>query len=165
MTHQFDKFPQFLRGRVVESAANTFTDASINTNVPVQVPKGKTLILNLLKVHLGMDPGTKGDGDRVQFQLYTGRARTAMANYEEAGTLIFIEHITNLVTQGGTEGDYTKIFDFSDGNGHGILIAAREIRLSVLGVSQAAALTCRVAIEYTLVEVEADELVGLVTDY
>lgn len=156
-----DVFPQFLRGMVTESAANTFTEAEENTPVPVHMPNNKYLVMNILRVYVQPSDGAADDGDAVDMAIYD-RSRAAMPAVSDAG-IVAVNHLgTFMTTSGRVAVESPRVFELSDGQGHGILYARSKIYVGIQGASQANPLTGRYAIEYTLVEVDPEEYVGLI---
>lgn len=157
---QFDQFPQTMRFRVAESAANTFTEANINTNLPLN---GK-FVMEILKVQFQVEAElepTLASGDAWQWALYD-RTRATMPVLNDPGVIAKELGHSELTTSGQSSYEAKPPIDIGDGAGHGLLYGNERIFLAVEGTSQNAALEISVAITFRLVEVKAEELIGII---
>lgn len=160
---QWDIYPQFLRMKVVESAANTFTEEEYPTAVPVHQGPGKVLVMNVLKIIINLGTGDMADGDIIQASIYD-RTRTEMPGNADSGVLIYAQRTSKLTTEGAHNYQDPVVLDLSDGNGHGILFARKNIYIAVKGTSQANPMTCVAQVVYTLAEISTEEYIGIAQD-
>lgn len=157
-----DVYPQFLRGSVTESAANTYTQEELSTPVPVKLPNNKYLVMNILKVMVELQMGACDDGDVVASHL-ADRSHSAVQSPSTAGVIVNASHAAvGAIANGVVNRTIPIVFDLSDGNGHGLLYGKSKIYLGAKGTSQASATTARYAILYTLVEVAPEEYLGMI---
>lgn len=156
-----DIHPQFLRGILVESGTNTFTELELSTPV-TDLGSGKLLVMNILKVVFFIPDGTLLNGDAIEWAIYD-RTQPTMPELNQGGVYVRDGHIVEATTAGAI---YYPTFNHEyvlhDGKGSGVLHASSSIFVGVEGVSQAGAITIKVQILYTLVEVSAEEFVGIV---
>lgn len=156
----YDRHPQFLRGRVAESAPNTLTEVELAT--PNLTEAG--FVMEILKIFWDLDlsvmDGASADG--LKFAIYE-TSRTALPFYSDSGT-IFIHHTFQQLTSSGTNIYYKSgMMDYTDGAGNGLLIGRKKIILAITGISQTAGKTVNFAILYRLVKISPAELVGLIS--
>lgn len=157
-----DKHPQYLRDYVTESAANTYTEKEIATPVPVALPNGKYLVMNLLRIFVSLQLGACDTNDSVSFHL-ADRSQTAIKDWDTTGIVCACSHQEEGAVAAGLVQMLTPIkIELSDGQGNGVLFAKSKIYAAVKSLSQAAVMTARFAIEYTLVEIDAEEYIGIV---
>jgi len=152
-----DKHPQVLRLNVTETAANTFTQA-----LPVQTPivPERNLVMNIIRVFLDMEDGGIGENDTRELAIYD-QSRTAMPEISDAGVLIRTRNVVHITTSGIVDRQGPAVFDFTDGQGNGVLYGRKQIFIAVEGGSQSIAMIAHAMIEYTLTEVSDSELVGM----
>lgn len=154
-----DKFPQLLRVRVIESAANTFTQTEQPTPT-TSIGNGKALVMEILRVIFSLEPGDGATGSVAGIHL------------SEASKTVWIgpgdnDHIASrrvaiiITTSGLLADERIKPYELNDGGGNGLLVASKSLWLGIIGGSQAAALTGGCDILYRMKEVDAAELVGI----
>lgn len=156
-----DQYPQFLRGQKTESAANTYGEAEILCPCPVNLPNGNILVMNILRIFIDPDFGEGGDADEVRCEL-KNKSGAALSGYDDAGVLAYYNHHSELTTSGEIILSQPKIYDLSDGNGHGVLYAKSKMYFAVHGASQSNPISARFALLYTLVEIDPREFIGIV---
>lgn len=158
-----DIYPQFLRGLVTETAVNTYTQGEINTPVPTNLPNGKKLVMNILKAFTNWQPHTDLDSGDVLSIMINDRPSTAMMLMSQPGVLVYDEQRFMISgASGARQVRLLKVYDFTDGAGHGVLYARSKIYLAIQGASLGAAQALNVALLYTLVPITSDEYIGLV---
>lgn len=155
-----DKYPQLMYCGLVEPAANTFTAAAFNTPV-VSSGDGKVWVMNILRIHVFHPAGDDLDDDSTSV-LICDREPAAMLSYNTPGVIFRDQMSTQIVTSGGVNFRAHGVVEFGDGNGHGLLFGKKQIWAAVQGGSQGAAQGFQFAIEYTLVQVGAEEYIGMV---
>lgn len=158
-----DVNPQMFRLDVDESAANSFTEKEHNTPVHQSLEGGAALVMEILRIFLNTDEGDQLSGDSVQVEI-GDRSASGMRGQDAAGVLVSYSDKTTLTTSGACWSCNPKIFDFTDGNGNGMLYAKRKMYMSVLGTNQGSALTPRASILYRMKKLTAQELVGILED-
>lgn len=150
-----------MKGTVVESAVNTFTEAPIN--VPNLAEAG--FVMEILKIWMENThnaPTSIDAGDHVAAALYD-RPATALPRLADPGVIITQRHHGG---SGATTGMYQTVweYDFTDGDGNGLLYGKKQLFLGVLGLSLGVVGRADVSILYRLKKVKIEELVGLVQD-
>ena len=160
--HKFDKHPQFLRFHLIESNANTFTEGNKDTPVQQGFTKGKMMVMEILRIFVEIEQGGMVANDEVLFAIYD-RTLLAMPVISDPGVLIADRSLTVLTTSGSVIDWRTKVYDFHDGAGNGPLFAGNRMYFAVQGVSQSAESDLDVMIEYRLVEVDAEEFIGIIS--
>jgi hypothetical protein len=155
-----DKHPQILRLHVTESAINTFTQVAVPTGLPQVPAKGKVLAMNLLFILASLSVGAGGDLDGFSSQLTT-KSESELVDLNSQGVICTFNHQTIVAAAGSVR--YTQPIQFilHDGKGHGPLIVTPEIYIGIKGNSQVAVGTANFALYYTMVEVDAVEVLGI----
>jgi len=157
-----DVNPQYLSAQVTESAANTFTEVTI----PLPVLRGnfggqrKYQVLELLKVIWDPSIGDGATASLIRNQLTTS-SQTAAIAMDNPDMVDFWRSDIIITTSGLYTVDRPIIHDFTDGAGHGIIIATSDLFLGVQGTSQTAALQTNVRLLYRFKNIGVDEFVGL----
>jgi len=161
-----DVNPQFLSLKVVESGAATFTEAKINTPVLPQFSSSKALVMEILKVWFTINKWDGADEDFVGIQL-TKQSATAILLDDDPDRIVGVRDKVQFVTSGVSQMILSPfggvIYDLTDGDGNGFLVASKELFLSILGTSQASAITGTVKILYRLKQVGIKEYIGIVS--
>ena len=157
-----DVNPQFQTMNVVESAANTFTQSTINVPVlRVGMSSSRAQVIELLGIDVFWPKGDLGSADQIDIQLSTS-SKTALSTLDDPDVVIRDYKENNLV---GAAGMYEvtgyKRYDFTDGAGHGIIIATPQLFWAVQGTSQGSALTLAGRLFYRFKNVSLTEFVGL----
>lgn len=162
-----DKYPQWFRMRKVESGAHTFTSQAFNT--PVIRGPTNYYIMEVSKVYTEL---LLGDGAQLVTAKETGSSFTitlieyaSMPAPDEDGVFFYQSIKFHTLTSGA--GSYTNhIFDITDGQGNGVLLADREIFLNVQGdADMAGPIIVNVWLLYNMVKVSANELLDMLEQY
>jgi len=127
-----DIYPQWMRMRLVMSLANTFTTQNFET--PVIAGPSFYYIMNVLKVYWII---TRADGTTLvtakssghTFQI-TRNEQSAILNDDHEDVFFVGQNEFNTLTSGAVATGW-KLDDISDGKGKGVLLADREIFLSI----------------------------------
>jgi len=157
-----DVNPQYLSGLIVESAANTFTELTI----PLPVLRGnfggqrKYQVLELLKVIWSMSTGDGATASQRLAQLTTS-SQTASIDFDNPDLITRFRDNIVITTSGLFNHIGPVIQDFTDGAGHGLIIATSDLFLGIVGTSQTNALQVAVRIIYRFKNITVDEFVGL----
>lgn len=156
-----DVNPQYSSIQVVESAANTFTQGTLN--LPVlrgNMVGGKYQVIELLYAWLDLqtNDGATGSGRTVAL---TTTSQTAMQVLSNPDVVLMYNDLITITTSGLYVETNPKFYDFTDRAGHGIIIATESLFLSVIGTSQTAAQTARCRIFYRFKNVNVNEFIGL----
>lgn len=160
--HSRDEHPQWYRLQVVESAANTYTEESIPTSLPINAGNGKMMVANLLKIFVHSKSGDMVNADEKGYSIHD-REKTDLESYDSAGVLVRDTVNSILTVEGANILNNTRVYDLSDGNGHGVLFAKERIFFGIRGIGQGAALSAEFGILFTLKEVTAEELIGIIS--
>lgn len=157
-----DLNPQFLNFQVVESAANTFTEAEIAIPV-LRVGQSSTRaqVIELLRADVFVPPGDGADASQTSYQL-TYRSRVTLGTYADDEVLV---RETRSNAGAAAAGAYqtwsTKSYNFTDEAGHGVIMGVNRIFLAVQGTSETAAITLGMRILYRFKNVGLNEWFGL----
>ena len=170
-----DVNPQYLQGFVTLSAANTATEVTLGTPIVRVGPAsgGKSIIMEVLKLWVegpGVDLDNAAATDRnFNFSVSTTSSggTAAIMNLDNPRTLAKISHeLRNAFTAAGTGILFNRIepmtWDFTDGAGHGILVATDNIFIQGSTAGMTAAGTFRFKISYRFKEVSLVEYIGIV---
>lgn len=166
-----DVNPQFLRQRVVESAANTYTEAEINMPVVQNYEGDYAMVLELLKVIAYLtQPDLVNAVNTLVAAHLSDKVNTAVVLPHDASCICPFERDTRcLDTSGGTDATITAVgapnpivIDFTDSNGNGILYGKQKLYLGIKGTNNSAAKQLSVMILYRMKKVKASELIGII---
>lgn len=168
-----DVNPQYLSGKITLSAANTATEVTLGTPIVRIGPatKGKVIIMELIKLLVSLpkfDITNAAATDRSQFfSLTTASKGSAVATLDDPKCLAAISReLENAFTAAGTglieNSQSPAIWDFTDGAGHGVLVATDNLFLQANTTNQAAASTFGFKLTYRFKEVGVDEYIGIV---
>jgi len=153
---------QYLDISVTESAANTFTQTT--ANIPVLrsfTGQRKYQCMELLRAQVKIPLGSGATGDEMNWMLTTTSKSAMLANFTDPD-IILLGAVGTIIT---TSGQYNPIlmhnYDFSDGAGHGIILAGQQLFFSFIGTSQASAQSASVRLFYRFKNIGVDEFVGL----
>lgn len=158
-----DVNPQYATVSVTESAANTFTQATLA--LPVlrggNMGRGSRYqVIELLWAWLDLqtNAGATGDGRDV---ILATTSQTALQTLQNPDVLFKYNDLITITTSGLYVEQNPHVFDFRDGAGHGIIVATENLYLGVIGTSQTATQTARCRIFYRFKNISIDEFVGL----
>lgn len=164
-TQRFDQHPQFLHGYVEESAANTYTQTEISTPVVI-TSAGKAIVMEILKLFVQIEspePLVNSNG-QVEVQI-TKNSESAMLGNSSARTIFFQklrqQHLTAAAAVSSNWQEMV-IFDYQSADGFGYLYGKSTMYLSIKGTSQTSVKDVRLKILYRLLEVSAEELIGII---
>lgn len=161
---QRDIFPQILRGTVTESSANTFTEVSVRTPVSRFFGAGgKALVMEILKVVVLFRPDTLAEDSVLEAQL-TAESQTTIVGLQDSSLIARFHQSANLVTSGAVAWENVKIHDLQAG-GKGLLYGGDEVFFGSRSSNQTAARVYDFQIIYRLVEVDAQELIGIIESF
>jgi len=163
-----------MQGRLTLSAANTATELTLSTPI-IRVGadrSGEATIMELIKVWVNI-PAVDLDAAAAtarnrQFSMSTtsSGATPAVVDLDNPRGLCFLDHgVRNAFTAAGTGIiDYNDVqeWDFTDGAGHGILVASDNIfiQANTAGWTAAAAFTFKLS--YRFKRVSLIEYIGIV---
>lgn len=170
-----DVNPQYMSGLVTLSAANTATEVTFVTPI-VRVgasSQGTATIMEMIKLWVDMpsvdQEAAAATQRNFQFSLATvsSGATAAVQTLDNPRSLAFLEHTTdNAFTAAGTglldRQDGPVVWDFTDGAGHGILVATDSIFVAGVTSSQTGASTFRWKASYRFKTVTLVEYIGIV---
>ena len=168
-----DVNPQYLNVAFGLSAANTFSDLEVKLPI-VRIGQGsqnRSTIIEVLKIFAnlpGIDNTAAAATQRnVAMTFSTVRLGAAEAVIDNPRVLAqFQREVQNSFTAGGTgilaiDND-PQVWDLTDGDGHGVLVASDSIWVAGVTTNQLAASTFRAKILYRFKEVSLVEYIGLV---
>jgi len=157
-----DVNPQYTSTQIVESAANTFTQGSIN--LPVlrgKTSNGKYQVIELLKMMANITGNDGATASVRSFSISTASKSTAVPNINDPDVLYHYDDTITITTSGLYVQENPIEYDFTDGAGHGLIVATETMFFQLQGVSQTNALTANVRIIYRFKNIGVDEFVGL----
>lgn len=156
-----DVNPQTLTLNVAESAANTFTEAEFS--IPVMrgaISSTRYQVMELLKVEADVPPGDGATASGVNMQVTTS-TQTGFQGYTNPDVVWQYRDSIVITTSGLTRHVRVRIYDYTDGAGHGMIIASPSLFIGVVGTSQGAALSGSVRLHYRFKNIGIQEFVGL----
>lgn len=166
-----DVNPQWFTMRGVESAADTTTTQQIALPIP-QIPVGgKATVIEILRMWCWWGTGFGGTGvAETEYQrlinISTKSFGTTVAATSEPTIIMrFEQEKRGAFTAGGTyfflHNEPAQV-DFSDGAGHGILIATPNLYLQTDSANTGIAQTATIKVLYRYKTVTIEEYVGIV---
>ena len=161
-----DKYPQWMKMRIVESAAATYTKVEFQT--PVISGPNSYYIMNVLGFYNEI---LFGDGAQLVTLKSTGGGIMLTKDEHSAGVLpdhedaiIYFSMHPLTLTSGAVVMSATWV-PVNDGQGNGILISDTKVWLSIQGdTDNATALTGNLWLLYKMVKVSANELLDMLQD-
>jgi len=167
-----DVNPQYMQGLVTLTAANTATEVTLGTPIVRVGPQtgGKSIIMELLKAYVDF-PAIDADAAAATARAMTFSiqtvASTAVTTLDNPRNLCFMSlDNRNAFTAAGTgtlaERVDPTVWDFTDGAGHGVLVATDNIFIAANTQGQAGASTFRFKLLYRFKEVSLVEYIGIV---
>lgn len=170
-----DVNPQFMSGILTLSAANTATEVTLGTPIVRVGPQsdGHATIMELLKIWVdypAIDADAAAATDRtMRFSASTTSSggTPAVLSLDNPRVLTAMQmQLRNAFTAAGTGMLESSLqpqeFDFTDGAGHGVLVATDNIFLQALTAGQAGASSFRWKILYRFKRVSLVEYIGIV---
>lgn len=165
-----DVSPQLITQRVIMSAANTYTEATIP--IPVarfQLRRGKSMVMELLKVYWDLgpsdsNPSAGGNVSTILAQLSTVSLTNVAPNDPRVISYCNREY-RGAFTAAGTYLTVTTdpyVDDKTDGAGHGVIIATDNIFIGIVTGNFVAASQVDFRILYRFKEVSLEEYIGIV---
>ena len=168
-----DVNPQYIHGSVTLSAANTVTEVTLGTPIVRVGPQtgGNAIIMELLKLYVNMpspDQEVAGATQRnFNFGIATVAFGTTLMQMDDPRVIAQVtRNLDNAFTAAGTgmlsNSTDPMVWDFTDGAGHGILVATDNIFVQGSSSAQAAADTFRFKLLYRFKKVSLIEYIGIV---
>jgi len=162
-----DDFPNFLSGRLILSAANTFTTQQVFTPIPrLKTIGNKATVMELLYMDLVIDNiDLIAFDDRLRFQMTLGTTQGSMLAWSD--TRVFINYDLLIGGANATPGalfitQYPWRYQFQTNDGFGYLLAADAFRVSAETVGMAAATNFHFKLYYRFVDIPLTEFIGIV---
>lgn len=162
--------PQALKFSLTMSAANTFTEKEIKTPVVQSLGNERALVMEILKVHLYVRCTELRNILATEQEIHiTDRTVSGMKNWGNSECIMHASKSVICIDTAATDATLAVIdpngdleFDFTDGNGNGILYGKSAVFIGMLTSNFAAAGTVAGQILYRLKEVSASELLGII---
>lgn len=160
--------PQYMNLQVVQSAADTTTQAA--QPIPVQrlQTAGRAQVMEVLKVIITTSYlNVAAAGATAHSLRVTLATKSGVSVISDPTTFAFVEKSNyNAFTAAGTsvlnQDQNPYIFDLTDGAGHGFLIGADQIYLNIQSTASGAVNYAYVKILYRWKDVSIQEYVGIV---
>lgn len=164
-----DVQPQWLSlGSVTETAANTFTQGSCDTPIVMQLGNGKAMVMELLKIQVLVTPPSILAATQCTVNWYVAsKSMSSSPLLSEPSLIAFDQEMVvgqAAITPGAPHFQVMKTYDLQDANGRGIICGSRHLYMGILGANNGAAKNIQGRILYRLIEVNAQELIGIISD-
>lgn len=170
-----DVNPQYMSGLITLSAANTATEVTLGTPIVRVGPQtgGQAIIMELIKLWVDFPP-IDADAAAATSRTLTFSMSTTSTGGTPAITTLDnprnVAHLNydsrNAFTAAGTGllalNRDPQCWDFTDGAGHGILIATDNLFIQANTANQGAASTFRWKLSYRFKKVSLVEYIGIV---
>ena len=168
-----DVNPQYIHGSITLSATNTVTEVTLGTPIVRVGPQtqGQAIIMELLRLYVDIPPvdveGANAELRVFDFGLATVAFGTTLMTMADPRVLAKIRRMTNnSFTAAGTgmltNSTQPSTWDFTDGAGHGILLATDNIFVQASTTVQTGASTFGFKILYRFKKVSLVEYIGIV---
>lgn len=170
-----DVNPQYMQGTITLSAANTATEVTLGTPIVRVGPAsgGESIIMELIHLWVDHPPidvdNAAATNRNTTFSMSTvsSGATPAITTLDNPRGLAFSQYTTrNAFTAAGTGMLQSTTepleWDFTDGAGHGILVATDNIFIQANTANQTAASTFRWKLSYRFKKVSLVEYIGIV---
>ncbi len=160
--------PQLIGISLEESAANTYTETSLD--LPVMLQGSKPIVVEILKVWIDCSsPMNEAAGARNEAETFMSMREMGGIPDDGLADPFVLTH-TSLESRGGAEGSLfaqhpNYMYDFTDGRGNGLLIAVSRLWCSIMGTGNTGAKTGRWKILYRLKSINPTELTGLIMQF
>jgi len=160
--------PQLIKKQLIESAPNTYTETSFD--LPVMLQGTKPIVIELLKVWIDCSSCLEEEaGARNEAETFMSMREMGAIPVDGMADPFVLTHTSIESRGGGTGMAFIKhpnyFFDFTDGKGHGILIAVPKLWVSIQGTGNTGAKTGRWMLLYRLKSLSATELTGLIMQF
>lgn len=156
--------PQLIRGEVISSANDTFTENV--TATPLVAEAG--LVMEILKVFMQLEFVNPIEllvgGDLAVGSLRDRASLLSPPRIGQTGVIATFKMNAGVVTNGANGMNMIVEYDLTDSNGNGMLYGKRDIFATVDSVGAATEIILSWAILYRLKKVNATELVGLMAE-
>ena len=170
-----DVNPQYMSGLLTLSAANTATEVTLGTPIVRVGPAtgGKSIIMELIKLWVDFptvdaeNAAATSRGFSFSMSTVSSGGTPAIVTLDNPRGLAWMDYsVRNAFTAAGTGMLENKLepscWDFTDGAGHGILVATDNIFLQGNTSNQTGASAFRWKISYRFKEVSLVEYIGIV---
>ncbi len=158
-----DRFPNFLSGRITESAAATFTTTQIFTPIPrLKTSGNKATVMELLWVDMDMNTALNAAGEQAVIAFSIGSVPTVILPWNDPRAFYFRREEMMLLTSGAVLGTGTVRYDFQSKDGYGYLLASDSFHVSVEGTGLSTSIIGNWKMFYRFVDIPLSEFVGLV---
>lgn len=165
-----DVNPQFMNLSATQTAADAFTQVTFPIPIQRLQNSGRAQVMEILKVFCESAALTTvaagAINHRISVQMTTKSFAAEVLLSEPTCFFRYQKDNINAFTATGTGGLYQEfepnIQDFTDGAGHGILVASDNIFLGIASLATGAANNVQVKILYRWKDVSIQEYVGIV---
>lgn len=138
---------QMLLHTMTQSAANTFTESSINTNIIA--PDG--MLIKQVEFELSSVQDANGEGIDIQLSK---DSKSSMEQIDDPDIIAKINTILTVVTSGGNEISKIKTIRIPP---PGIVVVRDQLFMAINSASMSAALTARTRIYYEKIKLSSAE--------
>lgn len=167
-----DVNPQYMHGQIVLSAGDTLSSASYNVPIVRMPQSGRVTIMEILKIFFMPSPWALSIAaqakqiQKINFSTIS-QGTTTYATFEEPNVFCefetyFSSSFTALGTGYGFSPSYPLVWDFTDGAGHGFLVASDRIFVQADTDAMVNVATLRFKVLYRFKTVSLQEYVGIV---
>ncbi len=158
-----DRFPNFLTGRLTESAADTFTTAQVFTPIPrLKTVGNKATVMELLYMETDLQTTLNAAQEAVTVSFSLGSVPTAMLVFNDPRVFARRETQMMLLTSGAIIQNDPVRQDLQSTDGFGYLLASDAFNVSILGTNTGVANQVDWKLFYRFVDIPLSEFVGLV---
>ena len=170
-----DVNPQYMSGTITLSAANTATEITLGTPIVRVGPQtgGSAIIMELIKLWVDMPPVDQDNAaatarvKRFSISTTSSGGTAAVVTLDNPRGLAYLGiQLRNAFTAAGTgmlsNALEPQCWDFTDGAGHGILVATDNLFIQADSQGEAAADVFRWKLSYRFKKVSLIEYIGIV---
>lgn len=167
-----DQNPQWLNGYVIESAANTYTEAAIQTPV-VNTAGVKPMVMEILRIFFfGLNTiELRNILDVRKTIVLLKKSQSAMVRPDHPDCIAAVEGDITVIDTAATDGTIVsvgpispQVIELTDGQGNGYLCGSKQIFLGLQSVNASAVKNASIKILYRLKSVEPTEMLGILSE-
>lgn len=156
-----DVNPQFMSGYIVQSGADATTTQEYQIPVQRLPDNGRAQVMEVLKVFVQYPPPTEVDSS-THCVFGTRNYATADVQLNEPSLFAAFGQLFRITTTGAIQIRAYDMWDCTDGDGHGVLVATDKIFVQVKSAAETAARTYYWKILYRWKDIPLAEYIGIV---
>lgn len=139
---QFDVNPQFFRmPYLIESAPHSYTEVNKTTPVVSNIGANKSMVMEILKIFMHIVPAALEDAEETSSRVHIAdRTNNNVIDFSKAGCILYAKEQCMVLDTATTDGTVavafpspTKVYDYTDGNGNGVIFGGPTLFMGIAG--------------------------------